>query len=121
MKPEAKLLATEIANAWAYALDVTAFKLPKLENGMLTTSDTDTLADAEIAYSRAALLYARQARGGRIPEPTAMLTTELDTAAAMDRTENGNRSPCRDARARTPICAALNRNIHSSRSCGSFT
>ena len=78
LKPEAKLLATEIANAWAYALDVTAFKLPKLENGMLTTSDTDTLADAEIAYSRAALLYARQARGGRIPEPTAMLTTELD-------------------------------------------
>jgi len=74
LKPEAKLLASEIANAWAYALDVSAFKLPKLENGMLTTNDTDSLADAEIQYSTAALLYARHARGGRIPDPTSMLT-----------------------------------------------
>jgi murein L,D-transpeptidase YcbB/YkuD len=78
LKPEAKLLASEIANAWAYALDVSAFKLPKLENGMLTTNDTDSLADAEIQYSTAALLYARHARGGRIPDPTSMLTTEFD-------------------------------------------
>jgi L,D-transpeptidase YcbB len=78
LKPEAKLLASEIANAWAYALDVSAFKLPKLENGMLATNDTDALADAEIQYSTAALLYARHARGGRIPDPSAMLTTEFD-------------------------------------------
>jgi L,D-transpeptidase YcbB len=78
LKPEAKALATEIANAGAYALDVSAFKLPKLDNGTLAATDTDALAEAEIEYSTAALLYARHARGGRIPDPAAMLTTNLD-------------------------------------------
>ncbi|HVX36729.1 MAG TPA: L,D-transpeptidase family protein [Hyphomicrobium sp.] len=78
LKPEAKALATEIENANAYGLDASAFKLPKLENGALTATDTDSLADAEIQYSTAALLYARYARGGRIPDPSEMLTTELD-------------------------------------------
>ncbi len=67
-----------LANANAYALDASAFKLPKLENGALTATDTDLLADAEIQYSTAALLYARYARGGRIPDPAEMLTTNLD-------------------------------------------
>jgi murein L,D-transpeptidase YcbB/YkuD len=78
LKPEAKTLATEIENANAYGLDVSAFKLPKLENGNLTATDTDALADAEIQYSTAALLYARYARGGRIPDPSEMLTSEFD-------------------------------------------
>jgi murein L,D-transpeptidase YcbB/YkuD len=78
IKPEAKALAGELANANAYGLDATAFKLPKLENGTLTATDTDSLAEAEIQYSEAALLYARYARGGRIPDPSEMLTTELD-------------------------------------------
>jgi murein L,D-transpeptidase YcbB/YkuD len=78
VKPEAKALAAELANANAYALDASAFKLPKLENGALTATDTDSLADAEIQYSTAALLYARYARGGRIPDPAEMLTTNLD-------------------------------------------
>jgi murein L,D-transpeptidase YcbB/YkuD len=78
LKPEAKTLATEIENANAYGLDASAFKLPKLENGNLTATDTDALADAEIQYSTAALLYARYARGGRIPDPSEMLTSEFD-------------------------------------------
>ena len=78
LKPETKALITEIENANAYGLDVSAFKLPKLENGALTATDTDTLADAEIQYSTAALQYARFARGGRIPDPAEMLTTEFD-------------------------------------------
>ncbi len=78
LKPETKSLITEIENANAYGLDTSAFKLPKLENGALTATDTDTLADAEIQYSTAALQYARFARGGRIPDPAEMLTTEFD-------------------------------------------
>lgn len=78
LKPEAKALAAEIENANAYGLDASDFKLPKLENGALTATDTDALADVEIQYSTAALLYARYARGGRIPDPSEMLTTEFD-------------------------------------------
>ncbi|WP_045834670.1 L,D-transpeptidase family protein [Hyphomicrobium sp. 99] len=78
VKPEAKALAAEIANAWAYALDPARFKLPALNEGTLPATDTDSLAEAEIEYSKAALLYARDARGGRIPDPAEMLTTNLD-------------------------------------------
>ena len=78
VKPEAKTLATEIENAWAYGLDPARFKLPALNEGALNATDTDSLADAEIEYSKAALLYARDARGGRIPDPAEMLTTNFD-------------------------------------------
>jgi len=78
VKPAAKALATEIENADAYALDRTRFELPKLVDGALTVTDTDSLAAAEIQFSKAALLYARDARGGRIPDPAEMLTTNLD-------------------------------------------
>ena len=78
LKPEAKMLATEIENADAYGLDATRFKLPNLVNGALSATDTDSLAAAEMQFSKAALLYARDARGGRIPDPAEMLTTNLD-------------------------------------------
>lgn len=78
LRPEAKALAAEIANAGNYALDVSRFKVPNLADGALTVTDTDGLADAEILYSKAALLYARDARGGRIPDPAKQLTTNLD-------------------------------------------
>ena len=78
LKTDAAPLRREIENAWAYALDVGVFKLPPLTDGRLQASDTDGLANAEIAYSRAALLYARHARGGRIPDPTDMLDSNLD-------------------------------------------
>jgi L,D-transpeptidase YcbB len=78
LKPEAKALAAELANAGNYALDASRFKVPKLADGALTATDTDSLADAEIMYSKAALLYARDARGGRIPDPSEQLTTNLD-------------------------------------------
>ena len=78
LKPEAKALAGEIANAGSYALDVSRFKVPTLAEGALTVTDTDSLAEAEIEYSEAALLYARDARGGRIPDPAQQLTTNLD-------------------------------------------
>jgi murein L,D-transpeptidase YcbB/YkuD len=78
LKPEAKALAAEIANAGNYGLDASRFKVPKLADGTLSATDTDTLAEAEIMYSRAALKYARDARGGRIPDPSEQLTTNLD-------------------------------------------
>ncbi|HET6388877.1 L,D-transpeptidase family protein [Hyphomicrobium sp.] len=78
LKPEAKTLATEIENADSYGLDKARFKLPERTNGDLTATDTDALAAAEIQFSKAALLYARDARGGRIPDPAGMLSTNLD-------------------------------------------
>ncbi|MBS0234425.1 MAG: L,D-transpeptidase family protein [Proteobacteria bacterium] len=78
LKPEAKALAHEIANAGSYALDVSRFKVATLAEDALTVTDTDSLAEAEIEYSKAALLYARDARGGRIPDPAQQLTTNLD-------------------------------------------
>jgi len=78
LKPEAKALTAELANAGNYALDASRFKMPALADGALTQTDTDSLADAEIMYSKAALLYARDARGGRIPDPSEQLTTNLD-------------------------------------------
>lgn len=77
-KPEAKTLATEIENAEAYGLDAVRFKLPERTDGNLAATDTDGLAAAEIQFSKAALLYARDARGGRIPDPAGMLSTNLD-------------------------------------------
>ena len=77
-KAEASALRREIENAWAYGLDVSAFKLPTLVDGKLQVSDTDSLAEAEIAYDKAALLYARHARGGRIADPSEMLDSNLD-------------------------------------------
>lgn len=78
LKPEAVALIAEITNADAYGLDTKAFKLPEHENAMLRETTTDALANAEIQISTAALLYARHARGGRIPDPAAMLNSNLD-------------------------------------------
>ena len=68
-------LAKELANADAYGLDAKAFRVAALGDGSGSVANT---AEAELSLSRAALLYARHARGGRIPDPAEMLSTNLD-------------------------------------------
>ena len=74
----AKNLVRALADADAYGLDSKAFKVPPLEDGSLAGRETGDLANVEITVSRAALLYARYARGGRIPQPAEMLNSNLD-------------------------------------------
>ncbi len=73
-------LANEIANAAGPTdLSVSAFKLPKLDNGTLPANRHGLARRRRNSVSRsAALLYARHARGGRIPDPASMLTTNFD-------------------------------------------
>jgi len=70
---KAKALASEIADAAAYGLDPKAFDIPDL-----AAKSIDALAKADVELSLAALKYAYHARGGRIPDPAAMLNSNLD-------------------------------------------
>ena len=79
---KARALVNEIKNADAYGLDAKDFSLPEVlpdvpDNGTAATN-VDAAATAELQLSAAALKYARFARGGRIADPAAQLTTNLD-------------------------------------------
>ncbi len=72
----AKALARELANANAYGLEARAFKIPDV-SGPPTTDDA-TIAAFDVALTRAAMLYAHHARGGRIASPSKLLNSNLD-------------------------------------------
>ena len=74
---KARALAAEIKNAGAYGLDAKDFNLPDMPESSATAPATEQLAGAESQLTMAALKYARFARGGRIPDPAAQLTTCL--------------------------------------------
>ena len=78
LKPEATALTAAIKDAKAYGLDAKDFRLPKMDGSALASTSPDALAEAELQFSTAALLYARHARGGRIANPTEMLNSNLD-------------------------------------------
>ena len=63
----------ELAAATDYGLDPKDFAVPGPPG-----ADPAKLAAAELQLSVAALTYARYARGGRIADPAAMLSTQLD-------------------------------------------
>ncbi len=69
----------EFKNAWAYALDPETYALRDLPAGV----DSEQLAEAELKLTKAALLYARHARGGRIMKPSEMLNSNLDRKAQI--------------------------------------
>lgn len=75
---KARKLIAELGNADSYGLDAKDFEVPELPEGDKVSLTTDAAADAEITLSRAALKYARHARGGRIPEPSKRLNSNLD-------------------------------------------
>jgi murein L,D-transpeptidase YcbB/YkuD len=77
--PAAVALIDELKRADDWGLDPAAFHIPEL----LPESDNEienlpVLADAEMRLSLAALKYARYARGGRIPDPSALLSAYID-------------------------------------------
>lgn len=69
----------ELRRAPSYGLDAADFKMPAnavaMQNGAWTP---EQMAAAEIELSAALLEYAREARGGRITDPQAALSTYLD-------------------------------------------
>lgn len=72
--PRAKDVVAALEGANAYGLEASDFQVPPLDG----VNDMDTLASGELAVTRAALLYARHARGGRIMKPAEMLNSNLD-------------------------------------------
>lgn len=70
----ARALATALADAASYGLDPRALAIPALDG----VSGDAALARADYDLSLAALTYARQARGGRIPRPSEQLNSNLD-------------------------------------------
>lgn len=72
--PRARDVVAALQDANAYGLESSDFPVPALDGA----TDADTLAKNEIALTRAALLYARYARGGRIMKPSEMLNSNLD-------------------------------------------
>ena len=64
--PRARQAMAEIRRADDWGLKASAFELPTLPDGQATD---ETLADAEIKLSLAALKYGRYARGGRLDPP----------------------------------------------------
>jgi len=67
-------LVKAIETADDYGLEAADFALPPREGAF----DPDRIASAELMLSKAALLYARYARGGRIMKPAEMLNSNLD-------------------------------------------
>src|SRR5215467_4294764 len=65
--PRARQAMAEIRKADDWGLKTSAFDLPTLPDGQATD---ETLADAEIKLSLAALKYGRYARGGRLDPPS---------------------------------------------------
>lgn len=72
--PRAKDVTAALESANTYGLEAADFKVPALDG----VSEPDKLLAGEIAITRAALLYARHARGGRIMKPSEMLNSNLD-------------------------------------------
>ncbi|HIF23413.1 MAG TPA: murein L,D-transpeptidase, partial [Gemmatimonadetes bacterium] len=82
--PRAVAIIDELRRADDWGLDASSFDIPVLApasgDGI---ADTAALADAELKLSLAALNYARDARGGRIADPTGQLSAYIDRAPQL--------------------------------------
>lgn len=74
LNDRAVLAMGEISKAKDWGLDASAFTLPQA----VATLSEDQAVEAELILSRAVLLYARHARGGRIEDPATQLSSYLD-------------------------------------------
>jgi L,D-transpeptidase YcbB len=87
LTPEALRLVAELKQAADWGLDQDKIDLPSDNVVSKSKSGGDLeraeLADAEMKLSLSALIYARQASGGRIPEPKKQLTSYLDRAPTI--------------------------------------
>lgn len=74
-------VASEIGRAADWGLEASEFRLTDIPSAASANSseiEKSKLADAELRLSLAILKYARHARGGRIADPTSMLSSYLD-------------------------------------------
>lgn len=81
LNADARSVLAEIKNAAAWGLDPEAFAVPALnvsDSSPSTSLSDDDRAELEVKLSRAILLYARHARGGRIMDPASMLNSHLN-------------------------------------------
>lgn len=76
----AALAIAELKQAGDWGLDDNDFAMPRLAEMLRgpMPAPLQTVAAADLEVTGAVLRYARQARGGRIPDPASQLTTYLD-------------------------------------------
>ena len=79
---KAKAAIAEIKKADDWGLESKAFALPDADFSRSNGQDGEAAAN-EMALSLAVLKYARHARGGRIPDPTELLSSYLDRKAQL--------------------------------------
>ncbi|MGI9384417.1 MAG: peptidoglycan-binding protein, partial [Methyloligellaceae bacterium] len=94
---KARQVIAELKRAGDYGLNAEDYSLPQLgEDGAETSYQTQQLAEIELKISRAALAYARHARGGRITpsklskylDPTLELPEPLDAMEAFAKSSD---------------------------------
>ena len=115
--PKAVIAIEEIKRADDWGLQASAFEIPVLA-AQPSPAEND-LANAELGLSLAALKYARYARGGRIEDPAAQLSSYLDRKPTLRHPLAGDAAARRQQRARRRTCAHCIPSIRNSRSCGS--
>lgn len=73
---KAAAVVREIGNARDWGLEPSDFPLPKITQ--TAELEARAVADSEVTLALAILKYARYARGGRISDPTILLSSQLD-------------------------------------------
>ena len=78
LTPKGGAVIAELMKAGDWGLDPGDFALPHIADAAMANLSPAEVADAEVAISLAVLKYARFARGGRIIDPTILLTSQFD-------------------------------------------
>ena len=78
LTPKGGAVIAELMKAGDWGLDPGDFALPHIADAAMANLTPAEVADAEVAISLAVLKYARFARGGRIIDPTILLTSQFD-------------------------------------------
>ena len=78
LTPKGAAVVAELMKAGDWGLEPGDFALPKVPDAAMANLSPAEIADAEVTLSLAILKYARFARGGRIIDPTILLSSELD-------------------------------------------
>lgn len=78
LTPAGTALRDELSKATEWGLTAKDFEIPAVDFANTENTTDERLAEEDVKLSRAAMLYARQARGGRIANPTEQLSSYLD-------------------------------------------
>ena len=78
LSPAGAALIEEFSKATEWGLTAKDVEIPAVDFANTDYTTDERLAEEEVKLSRAAMLYARQARGGRIANPTEQLSSYLD-------------------------------------------